>query len=275
VYSLGVILYELLTGRLPVPTEGLPLHEAVRRVRLAEPIAAGSVRKELRGDLETVLGKALAKEPGRRYASAGEFAEDLRLFLDHRPIRARRPTSLYVAWKLVRRHRLLAVTGAALVLVLFVAQYVSLVVIERGRQVEWQKLSSSFYRELLVHKEVLDQLEDLQHEIDRLGRLDPPAADALLQHWVDDAERVSARLPEYREILAQTLAWLAQERPVPIAAREEEDYALEVLDMIVNGMESLTGPRGALPLVRMQLEQRRVRASEEGLVEGPAPGADG
>jgi serine/threonine protein kinase len=275
VYSLGVILYELLTGRLPVPTEGLPLHEAVRRVRLAEPIAAGSVRKELRGDLETVLGKALAKEPGRRYASAGEFAEDLRLFLDHRPIRARRPTSLYVAWKLVRRHRLLAVTGAALVLVLFVAQYVSLVVIERGRQVEWQKLSSSFYRELLVHKEVLDQLEDLQHEIDRLGRLDPPAADALLQHWVDDAERVSARLPEYREILAQTQAWLAQERPVPIAAREEEDYALEVLDMIVNGMESLTGPRGALPLVRMQLEQRRVRASEEGLVEGPAPGADG
>jgi predicted Ser/Thr protein kinase len=263
VYSLGVILYELLTGRLPVATEGLPLHEAVRRVREEEPIAAASVRRELRGDLETVLGKALAKEPERRYASAGELAEDLRLHLEHRPIRARRPTSLYVAWKLVRRHRLLAATGAALVLVLFVAQYVSLVLIERGRQVEYKELSNGFYRELLRHKEVLDQLQRLNIDIEHLGRLDQ-APEALLQRWVADAERLTARLPEYRAVLEQTTAWLAQERAVQIATQEEEDYALEVLDKIVNGLESLSGPRGALPRVRSRLEQRRARAAPDG-----------
>lgn len=114
VYSLGVVAYEMLTGRLPFDIAGLPAPQAIRVLAERDPHPAGAHRRELRGDLEAILGKALRREPEHRYSSAAEFASDLRRYLRHEPILARPPTSIYRFRKFVRRHRML-VGAAALV----------------------------------------------------------------------------------------------------------------------------------------------------------------
>jgi len=112
VYALGVLLYELLAHRLPYSLDGLPLPEAVRVIREQEPSRLGSLDGRLRGDVETIVAKALAKDRARRYASAGELAADIRHFLSHEPIRARPPSALYQLRKFARRHK--ALVGAVL-----------------------------------------------------------------------------------------------------------------------------------------------------------------
>ena len=95
VYALGVILYELLADRLPLLLDHLPLPEAARVIREQEASRLGSIDTTFRGDVETIVAKALAKDPARRYAAAGELAADLRRHLSHEPIRARPPSALY------------------------------------------------------------------------------------------------------------------------------------------------------------------------------------
>jgi predicted Ser/Thr protein kinase len=118
VYALGVILYELLAQRLPLRLEHLPLPEVVRVVQEVEPSRLGSVNTAFRGDVETIVGKALAKDKGRRYASAGELAADIRRHLGNEPIRARPPSALYQLRKFARRHKALVGGVVATVLAL-------------------------------------------------------------------------------------------------------------------------------------------------------------
>jgi len=263
VYSLGVILYELLTGRLPLAIDGLALHEAVRRVREEDPIAAGSVRRELKGDLETILATALAKEPERRYATAAEFAEDLRLYLDHRPIRARKPTSLYVAWKLVRRHRLLAATVLLLFLALSAAQYVSYVLVQRGREAHVNQISRDFYRELNERQRIYEKVVGLKREAERL-RDDPARANVpTLEDWLSRAELQYSRLEEYRSFRDQGRLWIENADSVgAIESVDEKEYALLVLDDTVDTLEPMMWPRGEIPWAHALLEKLRKAAGE-------------
>ena len=129
VYSLGVILFELLAGRRPYPaaTNYLDLARAIcdgetpplaDAVDAAAPHAA-ALRRRLRGDLETIVAKALEKDPRRRYPTIDEFAADLRRFLEGRPVAARKPTWRYRAARLAARHRI-AAPASALALLLIV-----------------------------------------------------------------------------------------------------------------------------------------------------------
>ena len=111
VYALGVLGYELLTGRLPHDLEGQPIGEIVRILQEERPTPPGRLRPELRGDLEVILLKALAAEKERRYASASELAEDVRRHLASEPIQARPPTALYLLGRFARRNKPLV--GAA------------------------------------------------------------------------------------------------------------------------------------------------------------------
>ena len=108
VYSLGVILYELLSGRPPYdflsPGHRL-VPQALRAILETEPAPLSSINRVFRGDLETIVGKALAKERERRYQSVGELAADVRRFLSDEPIEARAPGSWYQLVKFARRHR--------------------------------------------------------------------------------------------------------------------------------------------------------------------------
>jgi eukaryotic-like serine/threonine-protein kinase len=116
IYGLGVTLYELLTLR-PAFDE---THRArlIERVTHEEPPPPRRLDPHVPRDLETVVLKAIAKEPAARYASAAALAEDLRQFLADRPIRARRSSAVEKLWRWCRRNPLVASMSAAIVLLL-------------------------------------------------------------------------------------------------------------------------------------------------------------
>ncbi|MBK8913349.1 MAG: protein kinase [Phycisphaerales bacterium] len=116
VYSLGVVLYELLCGRLP--HRATSAAELVSRISREPPARPSSVNRQVRGDIETILLKALEKDRHRRYASVAQFGQDLRRFLADEPIEARRASALYVLRKTVARHRVVASLALAFLLVL-------------------------------------------------------------------------------------------------------------------------------------------------------------
>jgi WD40 repeat protein len=105
VYSLGATLYELLTMR-PV-FEGRDRQELLRQIAFEEPKSPRRWNKAIPVELETIIPKALEKNPAERYATAQELADDLKRFLDDHPIRARRPTVVQRLRKWGRRHRAL------------------------------------------------------------------------------------------------------------------------------------------------------------------------
>lgn len=107
VYALGVMLHEALTGDLPIPTGGKALHAALLAIQNDVPARLGRRHRELAGDIETIVARALEKEPDRRYPSAEALAEDLRRHLDHEPILARPQTTAYQLSRFARRHRAL------------------------------------------------------------------------------------------------------------------------------------------------------------------------
>jgi tetratricopeptide (TPR) repeat protein len=128
VYSLGVILYELLADALPFTAEALPGRdyvELLRRIRETDPprpsLRSDAARgRAIRGDLDWIVMKAIEKERARRYVSAHELAEDVRRHLANRPVLACPPSRTYRARKLVRRHRA-TVAGAAVAAIALVA----------------------------------------------------------------------------------------------------------------------------------------------------------
>jgi predicted Ser/Thr protein kinase len=113
IYTLGVILFELLAGRLPYDLEHLPLPEVARVIRDREPSRLGSINGLYRGDVETIVAKALEKDKERRYASAADLAADLRRYLNQEPIRARPQSALYQLRRFARRHKALVGSVAA------------------------------------------------------------------------------------------------------------------------------------------------------------------
>ena len=135
VYALGLILYGLLAGQLPY-TIGFQLHEAIRTIREQEGTALSSFNRNYRGDIETVVAKALEKDKTRRYASAAELAADLRRYLRNEPIVARRASPAYQLQKFTRRHRGLVISVVAVMLALAAGMVASILLAVRARRAE-------------------------------------------------------------------------------------------------------------------------------------------
>lgn len=115
VYSLGVVLHELLTGQLPYDVRGKPVLEVIRLI--SDPSGRRRLRTtmySLDADLVVILDKALSEEPDRRYPTASALAEDLSRWLDGQPILARAPSATYLIRKLIARNRVPAILVAGL-----------------------------------------------------------------------------------------------------------------------------------------------------------------
>jgi len=177
IYSLGVVLFELLAGRRPfVFDETTPLVVA----ETVENQDAPRLSTVLRGadrDLEVVLQKALRREPGDRYGSVAEFAEDLRAFLEARPVRARAPSTFYQMRMFARRRRGL-VSALAVILVLLVSGLV--VVLSQNAELE-------------AGQQVL---REQNAELERRGRVSRRLA-AFARDFLDNASFDSGRGIDY------------------------------------------------------------------------------
>jgi serine/threonine-protein kinase len=128
IYSLGQVLYVLLTGRPPFLAESDSRAQLIRAVLTEDAPQASSItsmpipwRRSLQGDLDNILGKALKKAAAERYASVDAFADDLKRYLTHEPVKARADTVTYRLTKFVRRHRGGVLSGLLTVLVLCAA----------------------------------------------------------------------------------------------------------------------------------------------------------
>lgn len=125
VYSLGLVLYEIVAGERPLPVDSARPLDTARTICEQEApkpsaVAAGKRRRELKGDMDTIVLKALRKEPSRRYVSVDAFADDVRRYLEGYPVRARRDNAAYRAGKFLRRHRIPSVVATvALALLTF------------------------------------------------------------------------------------------------------------------------------------------------------------
>jgi eukaryotic-like serine/threonine-protein kinase len=151
VYSLGVVLYELLTGNTPFDRDSLKQagYDEVRRIiREVDPpkpshrvstlkaeeqstvankrqLEPRKLSHQFRGELDWIVMKAIEKDRERRYDSAISFASDVQRFLDDLPVKASPPSSLYLLRKLARRHRVMLITSAALVCMMIAATALS------------------------------------------------------------------------------------------------------------------------------------------------------
>lgn len=199
IYSLGVILYELLTGTTPLDgarLRGAPYAEMQRLIReetppkpstrLAESLAQpgapdlsghGVAPRTLRGDLDWIVLKALEKDPARRYESAGALAEDLSRFLQHKPVEARPPSMTYLMLRFTRRHRGPVFAAAALLLALVLGAVGTSIGMKRAldakeelvgknRELDRQKLALVDYKERLAG--LLESNQRMLGEISRM-----------------------------------------------------------------------------------------------------------
>lgn len=153
VYTLGVILYELLTGRLPYPVEGA-LIDVVKSITEAAPVRPGRIDEEL----WTIVVKAMAKERERRYQSAGDLREDLRRYLAGEAINAKRDSTWYLLRKTTSKHRW-AVAAAGSALVLGIAALVKLAILTADLGEERTNLSKANAR-LTGQRDALEEALD-------------------------------------------------------------------------------------------------------------------
>ncbi|GAB5535107.1 MAG: hypothetical protein Rubg2KO_13560 [Rubricoccaceae bacterium] len=212
VYALGVLLYELLAGQRPYEIERPTLSsivEVVCHTRPAAPseVAEGDRPRELRGDLDTIVMKALAKESERRYASALELGADLGRYLDGHPVVARSPTVAYRARRFAGRHRAPLVAGAFALVVALAALTTAAVRVTQERDLA-QQAAEEAEAIAEVQGDILEVLSPAFR-----AEMDTSSQDARAPSIIDvvdqTLDRVEAAYEENPAVLARSLATLA------------------------------------------------------------------
>jgi len=190
VYSLGTLLYEILTGQNahrfsvphPPPTELLRVVAQQEPIRPSTAVTDASIKSHLRGDLDNIILKALRKEPGRRYTGVGSFADDIQRHLENRPVRARRDTFSYRASKFVQRNKI-GVAAAALILLSLIGGIIA---------TAWQARVARAERARAEHR-----FNDVR-----------TLASSLLTELNDEAEKLSGSIKLRSILVKRTLAYL-------------------------------------------------------------------
>ncbi|MCH7342531.1 serine/threonine protein kinase [Pelomonas sp. CA6] len=190
VYALGVLLYLLLGGRHPTADDTQTELDRLRAVMELEPKRLSEIARRsgdpaisreaglLRGDLDTIVAKALKKKAAERYPNTEAFADDLRRWLVHEPISARPDSRLYVLGRFVRRHRLAVGAGSLAVLALVGLTSVSVLQARRAEAAEQQAQTRRQQAEDLLSY-MLGEFADKLRPVGRLELLDSVGSKAL------------------------------------------------------------------------------------------------
>lgn len=190
VFAVGVLLYEMLTGELPYSTRGRLVHEALRVLAEGDWTPASKHDSTLRGDLDAVLGTALASEPARRYRDMQALVRDLEAWLDARPVSARAPSTLYQASRFIARHRALTAGVAIAFLAIGVGLGVTLGAVSRAN--EHQRVARVF-----ADMESLDTLEAQRGD---LWPADSEHVEAM-EAWLVRADALASRRGAHARLL--------------------------------------------------------------------------
>jgi WD40 repeat protein/serine/threonine protein kinase len=141
VYALGVVLYQLLTGKLPHDFKGSSLLEAARLIREEEPARITRVDPSLRGDIDIIVQKSTERDRERRYQSASDLAADIRRHLRGEPIQARADSAVYVIRKQLSRHK--GPTAAIIAALLGLAGFSVYASVQSSRQATARQLAET------------------------------------------------------------------------------------------------------------------------------------
>lgn len=209
VYALGVILYELLAGRPPYDLNDTSPFELPRLIRDVEPTRLSGARKSLKGDVETIVHKALEKDPERRYQSVADFAEDIGRYLRNEPILARPASTVYQLSRFARRNRALTASIVSSFLVLVIAVVgisLSLIQTRNAERIALQHLEDSRH-EAAKAKAFSDALRRLLRSAspDVARGRDVSVLREMLAKAAQEAKSGLNNLPEVKAAMQQTI----------------------------------------------------------------------
>lgn len=183
VYSLGVVLYELLCDQVPYDVSSGTVPQAIQVIREETPARPSTLNRTLRGDLETITLKALEKERQRRYDSAAAMADDIRRFLNDEPIVARPASAIYQFSKFARRNKgLVGAIGAVFVVLVagVVTTSLQTIVAEQAKGIAQEQRSNAE-----TEKAMAEAVYDFMHHT--LTAFEPGNHDITLREVLDGA----------------------------------------------------------------------------------------
>lgn len=258
VYALGILLYELLSGRLPHDLSGVALADAGRAVRENAIKRPGTLDPRLSGDLEIVMLKALELDRQRRYPTVNAFTDDLRRFLDSEPILARPASTLYQARMFARRRRPLVLGAsavlAALVVGIAATSYMAVVATTARRATE-------------ARQQELQRVVEFQSA--QLAGIDVPAMGSALREDLIRQLPDPGVLPESVNFTSLALGTLEQSLLERTHAAILEQFAddpllrARMLQTLAGTMNTLGLPENAEPVLREALRLRRESLGEQ------------
>lgn len=260
VYALGVIAFELLTGRLPLDIGGRLVHEAVRIIREEEPSRLSMADRSLRGDLDTILATSLAKDPTRRYESPAAFAGDIERYLSDQPILAKPASAWYQFKKYSKRHRqvVAGVAASFVILVAGLAGTTAFAVRAESARADAADANRETTAALDAERERTEQLEAVSlFQEDQLAAIDGMTVG---HHFREGLVERLAERPSAPEINAESV----------LQGIDFTGIALEVLaqDFFGESLAAINKRFEDEPLIRARLQQSLARSAERvGLLE--------
>ena len=289
VYSLGVILYEILTGQMPYSVTGI-VHQVLEKIRDDPPKRPSTALRRLKGDIETILLKALEKERKRRYQSAGEFRDDIERYLRNEPILARPPSAIYQIRKMVQRNwAVVRIACAALLLIVAVALALHFVPI-------WSALARLDDQDARVRGEAWDSLRTYAPSVALAEALHTVRSGQNEKHSIEALGVIAGvewgrRSTEALEVLAESLhsnlhsvrmaaaELLADRGPTAIIVKEiREPSEVEVWQVLIRSLADRPGPMatdqlkrllaGSDPRLAGEAEATLASLTESGLLSG-------
>ncbi|HKQ50414.1 MAG TPA: tetratricopeptide repeat protein [Phycisphaerae bacterium] len=262
VYSLGVILYEMLTGKYPYPVVG-QMGEVLRHIAETEPTRPSTVRRQVNDEVETIVLKALAKEKDRRYASAEALGRDVERYLGGEAIEAKRDSAFYVLRKSLRRYRLPVALAASFVAIITVSLIVSVAL--------WRAASKARDRAVVAEKQQSRERESAEAERRRAEKALTAEAEqrklAEQRREEADAARVDAQQRQKEtQTVAEFQSRMLADIDVPAMGR---GIVQSLRDQVKAGLERQTVDEWPNRRKRTQPE---IEATLKALDEAVAPG---